>query len=827
VERYDAGQPLVIDPVLVYSTYLGGNIYDYGGGIAVDFTGNAYVTGTTASSNFPLAGSYPSSGPALSDVFVTKISPKGTLVYSLILSGRLGYDSGYGIAVDPSGNAYVTGSTQGGFPIVNALQPTPGNSPPLGPNPSIGNSAFVTKINPQGSALVYSTYLGGNSNTVGQGIAVDPSGNVIVAGYAGIGFPLFNAVQSTFGGGTYDAFVTKFNSEGSGFIYSTYLGGSGTDQAFGVAVDSGGNAYVAGTTTGPFPVVSALQSSYGGGASDAFVAKLNPKGTALVYSTYLGGSGDDQGAGIAADGVGNAYVTGTTSGSFTLYAPLQGNYGGGSTDVFVSEINAQGSAFVYSTYLGGSAPDVGTGIAVDSAGNAYVTGSTTTRFGGGFPVKNAVQPFFGGPRAAFVSEIGPQGANLVYSTYLGGDSGDGGAAIAVDSSGNAYVTGGTSSNNFPTANALQSGLRTAGGFGNAFVSVISGAPGTELFGSFDTPLNNTNNVTGAIPVTGWALSPFLISKVAIYRDPVGGEPTGQVFVGNATSVPGSRPDVQARYPNYAFTNFAGWGYQLLTNLLPNGGNGTFRLHAIAYDAGGNVVEIGAPGKIITCTNASAAKPFGTIDTPGAGATISGNHYLNFGWALTPGASFTILKDGSTITVMVDGVPVGHPTYNQFRSDIATTFPNYNNSQGAVGFFYLDTTRLANGLHTISWVVYDDHNRGDGIGSRYFTVMNGAENLPAEEEPVESAPDPGKAYFVEADELDRVELHVGATRSEGQLPIGATLKGGTLYWQLGPGFLGEYRLMLTRPDGEKIPVQVLVHPKKYPEVKAVAPARFRE
>jgi hypothetical protein len=830
VAGYDAAQPLVIDPVLVYSTYLGGNVYDYGSGIAVDFAGNAYVTGTTASSNFPLAGSYPSSGPALSDVFVTKISPKGTLVYSLILSGRLGYDSGFAIAVDSGGNAHVTGRTQGGFPIVNALQPTPGNSPPLGPNPSIGNSAFVTKINPQGSALVYSTYLGGNSNTVGRGIAVDPSGNVTVAGYAGTGFPLFNALQSAFGGGTYDAFVTKFNSEGSGFVYSTYLGGSGTDGATGVAVDSFGNAYISGTTSGPFPVVAALQSSYGGGASDAFVAKLNPKGTALVYSTYLGGSGDDQGSGVAVDGFGNAYITGYTSGGFPLASPLQSTYGGGPADVFVSEINLQGSALVYSTYLGGGGSDIGTGIAVDSAGNAFVTGGTgSTAAGGsvGFPVKNAVQPFFGGPGAAFVSEISPQGANLVYSTYLGGDSGDGGSAIAVDSSGNAYVTGSTSSGNFPTANALQPRLGTAQGFGNAFVSVISGAPGTELFGSFDTPLNNTNNVTGAIPITGWALSPFSISKVAIYRDSVGDEPTGQVFVGNATSVPGSRPDVQARYPNYAFAKFAGWGYQLLTNVLPNNGNGTFRLHAIAYDAGGNVVEIGAPGKIITCTNASAAKPFGTIDTPGAGATISGNQYLNFGWALTPGASFTIPKDGSTITVMVDGAPVGHPTYNQFRSDIATTFPNYNNSQGAVGFFYLDTTRLANGLHTISWVVYDDHNRGDGIGSRYFTVMNGAENLPAEEEPIESAPGPDKVYFVEADELDRIELHVGASGSEGQLPIGATLKGGVLYWQLGPGFLGDYRLMLTRPDGEKIPVQVLVHPKKYREVKAAGPARFRE
>lgn len=741
VARYDTGKTLVIDPTLVYSTYLGGNVYDYGSGIAVDFLGNAYVTGTTASSNFPLAGSYPSSRPSLSDVFVTKISPQGTLVYSLILSGRLGYDSGFGIAVDSDGNAYVTGSTQGGFPIVNALQPTPGTPPPVQANPSIGNSAFVTKINPQGSALVYSTYLGGSGNTVGRGIAVDASGNAVVAGFAGMGFPAFRALQSTFGGGTYDAFVAKINADGSRLVYSTYVGGTGTDQAFGVALDPGGYAYVTGSTTGPFPVISALQNNYGGGASDAFIAKLSPQG-ALIYSTYLGGSGDDYAYGIAVDASDNAYVTGYTSGSFPLAFPLQANYGGGPADVFVSELNAQGSALVYSTYLGGSRSDIGTGIAVDSTGNVFVTGGTGSGSYGpgvGFPIKNAVQPLFGGPGAAFVSQISAQGTNLVYSTYLGGNSGDGGSAIAVDSNSNAYVTGGTSSVNFPTANAFQPRFGTAQGFSNAFVSAISEATGSEsgpLFGSFDTPLDDTDNVTGAVPVTGWALSSFPVTMVQIYSERVDDESIaglGFTFIGDASFVFGSRPDVQARYPNNVNSNRSGWGYQLLTNLLPNSGNGTFRLHAFAFDSGGNIFELGAPGKTITCTNATAAKPFGTIDTPAPGATISGNQYLNFGWALTPGASFTIPKDGSSITVMVDGAPLGHPVYNQYRSDIATTFPNYTNSQGAVGFFYLDTTKLANGQHTISWVVYDDHNRGEGIGSRYFTVANPAENVPGGEE----------------------------------------------------------------------------------------------
>ena len=443
-----------------------------------------------------------------------------------------------------------------------------------------------------------------------------------------------------------------------------------------------------------------------------------------------------------------------------------------------------------------------------------------------------------------MAEIGAQGG-LIYSTYLGESGTDRGVSIALDINDNAYVTGGTSSNTFPTVHGFQPSF---GGVNKAFVSVISNAPiPGPLFGSLDTPLDNTNNVTGAIPITGWALSIFTVTNLEIYREAVGNEATGKfglVFVGPATFVPGARPDVVARYPNYPNANLAGWGYQLLTEGLPNHGNGTFRLHAFAYDSGGNVLELDAPGKTITCTNANAVKPFGTIDTPAQGATISGDQYVNFGWALTPGASYKIPTDGSTITVMVDGAPLSHPTYNQYRSDVASAFPNYTNSQGAVGFAYLDTTKLANGMHTISWVVYDDHNRGEGIGNRYFTVANLVGNVPAEEQPVDLAPDrevrirsgfdlnhepealhrdQRGGYSIEVEELDRIELHAGASggysrvggRTE-PLPVGSTLKGGALYWQLGPGFLGEYQLVLTRPDQEEVPVRILVRPKAHSE-----------
>ncbi len=259
--------------------------------------------------------------------------------------------------------------------------------------------------------------------------------------------------------------------------------------------------------------------------------------------------------------------------------------------------------------------------------------------------------------------------------------------------------------------------------------VVAAAAWGNPYGSFDSPANNTAGMAGAVPVTGWALDTVEVQSVGIWREPVGGEATasnGLVYLGDATFVEGSRPDVEASFLTAPLNYRGGWGYMLLTNFLPkNGGaaalgNGSYSLHAIAVNKLGNTLDLGT--RTISVDNAHAAKPFGTIDTPAQGGVISGNAYVNFGWALTQ-SGFNIPLNGSTITVFVDGVAMGHPTYNQYRSDIATTFPGLANSNGAVGFFYLDTTKLANGVHTISWVVYDNAGRGDGIGSRYFTVQN--------------------------------------------------------------------------------------------------------
>ena len=242
-------------------------------------------------------------------------------------------------------------------------------------------------------------------------------------------------------------------------------------------------------------------------------------------------------------------------------------------------------------------------------------------------------------------------------------------------------------------------------------------------GLIDTPNDNATGVVGAIPVTGWAVDDVGITQVTIWRDPIPGEAAssanGKVFVGVAGQVEGARPDVDATY-NLPGDSQAGWGYMLLTNMLPNQGNGTFRLFAFADDLDGHTIQLGS--RTITCDNAHATKPFGSIDTPDQGGSVSGSSYVNFGWALTPQPN-AINVDGSTMTVFIDGVPVGHPSYNHARNDIATLFPGRANSGGPVGFYIFDTRALANGVHTIAWGVVDNAGHSEGIGSRFFSVLN--------------------------------------------------------------------------------------------------------
>jgi beta-propeller repeat-containing protein len=505
VAAYDRSRRLIIDPVLSYSTYLGGANYGYG--IAVDSSGNTYLTGLAAATNFPTTpGAFQTTARSTTNasVFVTKLNPAGSaLVYSTYLGGSgnpYGMDDqGASIAVDAAGNAYVTGWTfSKDFPT------TPGAFQTS--NRGLEN-AFVTKLNSDGTALLYSTYLGGTNEggnilpgDQGRGIAVDTQGNAYVTGSAcSADFPVTPlAFQLSFKGGGgglgpfyCNAFLSKLNPELLGplsLVYSTYLGGSGGDSGQSIAVDNTGNAYLAGWTgSTDFPVTpGAFQMSFKAPREfNAFVSKVNPGlpgPLSLVYSTYLGGSTyGDKASGIAVDSQGSAYVTGftgsadfpVTPGAFqtTFYSYV---------DVFVTKLSPSGSSLVYSTFLSGTTAlpsgtnDYSYGIAVDATGKAYVTGLTTSADFPTTPDALQRQPATSSSRPAFVAVLNPDGSAMVYSTYLGGSSSDAGLSIAADQAGNVYVTGVTRSSDFPTTpGAFQT---TFQGYADAFVAKFSGFP---------------------------------------------------------------------------------------------------------------------------------------------------------------------------------------------------------------------------------------------------------------------------------------------------------------------------------------------------------------
>jgi hypothetical protein len=499
VAEYDRRQPLVIDPVLSYSTYLGGSGREDGAHITVDSSGNAYVVGDSFDTNFPTtSGAFQTTfGGGYTNAFVTKLNSTGSaLVYSTYLGGN-SFDGGYSIAVDASGNAYVTGWTSStNFPTTpGAFQTTYGGG-------DFNGDAFVTKLNPTGSALVYSTYLGGNSNDVGHDIAVDASGNAYIAGFtSSTNFPTtLGAFQTTYGGGIVNAFVTKLNPTGSALAYSTYLGTS-ENYGYGIAVDASGNAYVAGLTSSTnFPTTLGTFQTTNGGGRDAFVTKLNPAGSALVYSTYLGGSLQDYGYNIGVDASGNAYVAGSTSSTNFPTTPgaFQTTDGGGN-DAYVTKLNPTGSALVYSTYLGGNSYDDGTGIGVDASGNAYVAGSTSST---NFPTTPGTfqTTYGGGSYDVYVAKLNPAGSALTYSTYLGGNSQDINSGIVLDASSNVYVTGSTSSSNFPTTSGAYQ-TTFGGGYGDVFVAKFTPSYSAQIQQPINPDGTSVFNVRrGVVPV---------------------------------------------------------------------------------------------------------------------------------------------------------------------------------------------------------------------------------------------------------------------------------------------------------------------------------------
>jgi hypothetical protein len=462
---YDSSLPLVLDPTFTFSTYLGGSGVDSATAVAVDDSGNAYVAGFTDSGNFPIAGAIaPNRGGV--DAFVLKMNSSGTqLLYATYLGGR-GEERALGVAVDSTGNAYVTGFTNStDFPTVNALRGTLSGA----------RDAFLAKLSADGSQLVWSTLWGGTGSDNANSVAVDGSDHVTIAGdTTSIDLPVQSAFRSTNAGGT-DAFLAKFTTAGA-LLFSTYLGGSGEDRATGIAIDSAGDLYTAGgTTSSNFPAVSAYRSTNAGG-QDCFVAKLAANGASLLYSTYLGGSGGSVGAAeqchsIAVDANKNAYVVGVTSSpNFPLLGAFQTAHGGGATDGFVTKLGSTGASLVYSSYYGTITTDYLNAIAVDAAGQAHVAGRTS---GNTLPLIDAIQLTPGGSTEVYFARVKAAGNQLDFSSYYGGSGGDTPNAIAVNSTGRVWVAGTSSSTNLPLTNAYQS---FGGAEGHAFLFSVALSP---------------------------------------------------------------------------------------------------------------------------------------------------------------------------------------------------------------------------------------------------------------------------------------------------------------------------------------------------------------
>jgi len=483
VACYAKSRPLIIDPVLTISTYLAGSASETAGGIAVDSVGNAYVTGTTSSLDFPITnGAFQnacgaSANPCDASVggsaaFISKLSAAGALVYSTYLGGTAGTQAS-AIGVDTSGNAYITGTTTAtDFPVTLAAFQ---NQCKIGGGRCA--SAFVTKLNAAGSALVYSTYLGGTGGTdEGLGIAVDSSGNAYVGGLAqSLDFPATpGAFQTNAAPNNGHGFVAKLNPVGSALVYSTYLGGTSADQVNGIAVDAGGNAYVTGRTNSlDFPTTNAFQvGPYS--QLQAFITKLGPSGS-VAYSTYLGGTGGVEASAIAIDSAGAVYVTGSSALGhgfpLTPGALISTDNGGG---FFVTKLHPAGCALLYSTFV----PVTGT-IALNSSRDAYVAGSISPAPGLAPLVHNLQPPMASAPGySPFLIELDPNGASLLFSSYLGGTARGYGtntiSGIALDGSGDVLVAGTTNAPDFPIVNAFERTCASCENHGSGvFVAKIS------------------------------------------------------------------------------------------------------------------------------------------------------------------------------------------------------------------------------------------------------------------------------------------------------------------------------------------------------------------
>ncbi len=733
------GQPL-------YSTYFGGTASDRASGLTIDGNGNAYVSGYTYSTGFPVLNGYQEDINGLTEGYIAKFSSTGQLVFSTLLGGS-GMEQLGPLALGTDGSIYVCGTTSSSdFPGAAAA--------------SRDSNCFVAKLSSNGKQLLYSYTMDNCTVGVVYGIAVDGSGSAYVGGtiYENT-LPVKNAFQATYNNGE-DGFLIKLSSAGDQLVYATYLSGAtsatggntATDAIYDVTVDSQGRAYVTGeTSASDFPLKNPYQSTMSGG--DAFVTIFSADGSQLEYSTVLGGTGLERGTGIQLDADGIIHLTGTTRSSNFPVKDAYQSQGGGDLDQFYARLSANGSKLLSSTYLGGTGWDQGGGLAVDSTGaNAWLFGTTDST---DFPVLNAFQDTFTGTWFdCTVTRFYNQGENeeipeisldrnTFYFAAEPGGSVTGAQVLHVSNSGggtlNWQISGDSEWLKYTPASGttaeitlwVEPGNLAAGSYtgqlevtsflaSNApqlvtvHLNVLAAGADTPPFGTMDLP--NQTEISGSVAFSGWALDDIGIEHVAIYRQ-VG---SNRYPVGAAMFVAGARTDIESQYPTYPLSYAAGWGYMMLTNALPNGGNGTFTFVAVATGVSGQETVLGT--KTVQVNNTDSIIPFGSIDLPAMGERISGSAYRNIGWALTPNPDSLNGKDGA-VEVFIDNKSQGYAIYGQPRPDVAALFPGYLDEVAPGAYLDIDTAAFEDGMHTIHWIVTDTGGDVAGLGSRYIYIDN--------------------------------------------------------------------------------------------------------
>ncbi|HEX8000312.1 MAG TPA: DNRLRE domain-containing protein [Pyrinomonadaceae bacterium] len=662
---YDTSRPLIIDPVLNYSSHMHGFPYS----MALDSDRNIYLTGSTSSTTFPVINPLQQTyGGGDTDAYVMKLNAAGSaIIYSTYLGGN-DHDTGNGgsgimhIALDPSGNATIFGTTgSADFPTFNALDSTYNGS---------YHDTFVSKLNAAGNAFVYSTFLGGASAEVAGGIAVDALGNAYLTGQTySPNFPTLNPIQSPLcNGNNTDIFLTAINSAGTALLFSTHIGGSRSDGGGGIALDSSGNIYLTGSTSSlNFPLVNPTQATKTDFSNDAFVMKVNPLGTALLFSTYLGGNASDYASDIALDSSGNVFVTGTTeSDDFPTTAGAFRTAHFGYQDPFVTKIDTVTPSVVYSTYVAGGGSDYSEAIAVDSQGCAIVYGTTVST---NFPLVNPIKSqYFGGYTDLFLSRLNATGSALTFSTFLGGNSNEDARDIVLDSANNTYLTGTTGSTDFPLVNPM---LSTQSG---GFLMRIGGLVGFNIGGS----VRDANGV---------GLSSVTITLSGSQTGSTQTNASGDfVFVnlpsgGNYTVTPSKTP-FSFTPTNRTFNNLSA--------------NQTADFTVLAYSLGGRVIKTtgaGEPGVTLTLSGTQS----GSVQT-------DTNGYYSFP-AVAAGGNYTVTPSKSdpllTYTFAPANRSVTNLSANQTLADFTASTSNVVTLNATADAFVQDGTTAANNYGTVT------------------------------------------------------------------------------------------------------------------------------